>query len=142
MRINTRTAALLRDIAAAETLSLVVSGDCMRPLLESGDLIRVRGGRIYWPGDVVAFRRADGCLLVHRILGCAPSRRGWSVFAKGDNLSREDEPVARDAVIGRVIDRGGRPTEVGVLRRSRSILEFLRILLRRSVQTWVSATSS
>lgn len=133
---------MLRDIAAAETLNLVVSGDCMRPLLESGDRIRVRGGRIYWPGDVVAFRRADGRLLVHRILGYAPSRSGWSVFAKGDHLSREDEPVARDAVIGRVVDGGGRPIEIGAARRWRSTLEFLRILLRRSLGTWLSATSS
>jgi hypothetical protein len=142
MRVDLQTAALLRDIAAVEPLSLVVSGDCMEPLLESGDRIRVRARRVYWPGDVVAFRRADGRLLVHRVLGYAPGLHGWSVFAKGDNLSREDEPVARDAVIGRLIDRGGRATHVGSARRWRSMLEFLRMLLRRSLRTWVSATSS
>ncbi len=141
MRINARTAALLRDIAASETLSLVVSGDCMRPLLESGDRIRVRGRRLYWPGDVVAFRRADGRILVHRVLGYVPGRHGGSVFAKGDHLSREDEPVTRDAVIGRLVESGGRATDVSWARRSRSVLEFLRILLRRSLQTWASATS-
>ncbi|MDH3404971.1 MAG: S26 family signal peptidase [Acidobacteriota bacterium] len=142
MRIDARTAAILRDIAAHEPVSMIVAGGCMRPCLETGDRIRVRGGRIYWPGDVVAFHREDGRLLVHRVLGYFPGRRGWSIVAKGDGLSREDEPVARRAVIGRVVDHRGRPAAVGASRRCRSLLQLLRVALRRSLGPWRSATSS
>jgi hypothetical protein len=95
----------LRDLTGEGPLELLVRGGCMDPRLRDGDRIVVAPQRIYWPGDVVAFRSLSGPLFVHRLLG--PLRRAgtWWVLAQGDALSRPDEPVTWDQVLGRV--RGG-----------------------------------
>lgn len=92
----------LRALVREGPVELVVRGRCMVPRLRDGDRIAVEPRRHYWPGDVVAFRSLAGPLLVHRLLG--PTRRAgtWWLLAQGDALSRPDEPVTWDQVLGRV----------------------------------------
>ena len=115
----------------------------MNPRLRSGERIRVQGARFYLPGDIIVFRRKDGHLLVHRVLGYSYSRRsGLTLIAKGDHLSREDDPVSLQSVVGRVIDCANQGFATPALQRYRSTVEFFRTILRRSARTWISATSS
>ncbi len=141
--MEARTAAALRALASWEPLDLIVGGDCMSPLIRSGERVRVLGARVYLPGDIIAFRRRDGRLLVHRVLGYTWHRtRGLEVMAKGDHLSREDDPVGLDSVLGRVVDCENGELATPARQRCRSAVEYLRTILRRSARTWTSATSS
>lgn len=141
MTSHARATAALRAFAATEPVELTVAGHCMEPLIPHGARITIRR-RAYLPGDVVAFRRADGRLLVHRVLGFYVGRRGATVVAQGDRLSREDEPVPLDRVLGRVLACDGRPLAVTTAQRLRSARRFARALLRRSARRWLSATAS
>lgn len=129
-------------MAGDEPLELVVAGHCMSPALECGDRIRVARKRAYLPGDVVAFRRGDDRLLVHRVLGYTLSRQGLRLVAKGDHLAREDEPVLLASVVGRVVASRGIALRTPLSLRAGSLLRFLGALARRSIRPWVSATSS
>jgi len=143
VRLGAQTASSLRSLAQDEPIELVVSGPCMTPYLEDGDRVQVSHRRVYKPGDIVAFRRQeDERLLVHRVLGYTLSLDGLKLLAKGDRISREDEPVDLHAVVGRVVSRGGRLIEHSTPERWRSLLGYLRVLLRRSVAPWLSAISS
>ena len=97
---------------------------------------------MYLPGDIVAFRREDDRLLVHRVLGYTLSGHGLRILTKGDRLSREDEPVTLQSIVGRVVSRRGRPLRHAAPQRWHSLLGYFRVLLRRSLAPWLSATSS
>jgi hypothetical protein len=142
MTYHPSATAALRSFAATEPLDLVVNGHCMRPSMPHGSRVSVRQRRIYLPGDVVAFRRADGRLLVHRLLGLTLGRRGAWLITQGDHLSREDDPVTLDQVIGRVVACDGSATPVSPQQRLRSLARYLRATLRRSYRAWASAPSS
>jgi hypothetical protein len=129
-------------MAGEEPLELQVSGHCMGPFLESGGRVRVLRRALYLPGDVVAFRRSDDRLLIHRVLGYTLSRHGLRLLAKGDRLAREDEPVPLSSIVGRVVTSQGRPWRAPWRQRGASILAFVRTLVRRSIRRWASATSS
>ncbi len=119
--------AALRDLAGEEPLALTVRGRCMDQALPDGARIAVARRRWYWPGDVVAFRSAEGPLFVHRALG--PLWRGGRLLllAQGDALSRPDSPVAFDQVLGRVC----RPPRLTRRQhRLRSLLRWARHLAR------------
>ncbi len=92
----------LRELATEAPLPVTVRGRCMSPRLADGARISVARRRCYWPGDVVAFRSAEGPLLVHRALG--PWWRGgrWHLLAQGDARSGPDSPVPFDQLLGRV----------------------------------------
>jgi len=142
VRVQSQTAAALRALAADEPIPLVVAGDCMSPLLCSGERVRVRGARLYLPGDVIAFRRQDGRLLVHRVLGYVYGRGRLGIVTKGDHLSRADEPVGLESILGRVVECEGRTLAISPRRRWRAGVEFARTLVRRTVRPWASASSS
>lgn len=143
MNLTAQTASALRALAAEAPIDLFVSGTCMSPYLRSGDRIRVTPAPFYWPGDVVAFHRDDDRLLVHRVLGYTLGRDGVRLLAKGDGLSREDEPVPLERVIGRVLDSPRhRPSLTFSRERWRSLAAYLRVLVRRSLAPWRSATAS
>ena len=113
VRRLTRLAALLAVLGVlalcwparlgGSTSYVMVSGDSMEPTMHTGDLAVVRRQRAYRPGDVVAFRVADGevgagHVVIHRIH--AGDERGYVL--QGDN-KRHPDPwrPARDDILGR-----------------------------------------
>ncbi len=144
MVIEAAISAFLRDLARRGEVTLAVAGGCMQPTLRDGSRVRVRARRWYWPGDVVAFRRRDGRLLVHRVLGYGLGRDGWTLLARGDRLSREDRPVPLGSVIGGVVatvDRRG-PLEVSWADRLRACRRYCRAIARGTLRRWSSPTAS
>jgi len=140
--VSAKTAVALRAMAGDEPLELQVSGHCMSPFLDSGGRVLILRRALYLPGDIVAFRRGDDRLLIHRALGYTLSRHGLRLMAKGDRLAREDEPVPLSSIVGRVVASQGRPWRASCRQRGTSLLVFVGTLLRRSIRRWASATSS
>ena len=133
--------AALRDLARSGPVRLAVKGDCMEPLLADGDEVLVSRRRWLWPGDVVAFRSAEGPILVHRVLGLLPTGRGLLLFAQGDARSRPDTPVPSSDVIGTV--RGGRRHATIAWRdRAFATRRFARHLGRLLLRRWPSQSAS
>ena len=58
--MDPRAVAVLRELAGDGEARVVVRGACMEPLLRSGNEVRVRAKRVYWPGDVIVFRTRGG----------------------------------------------------------------------------------
>lgn len=76
-----------------------IAGFSMFPLLQNGDRVRpepVRRDDLR-PGDVVAFRSADGVSVVHRVMRTMPE-----LLTRGDNNPRYDPPVPTDSPLGLV----------------------------------------
>lgn len=115
--------AALRELAREEALEVVVRGACMAPLLMDGQRVRVHPARLYWPGDVLVFRGADGRLTAHRLLGYRP---GPALVTRGDACGVHDAPVPLAAVLGRV--EGARPSAAV---RLSSFFRFLGLALAR-----------
>lgn len=94
------TARLLRERARSTGLWLPVSGTSMGPRYPSGARVWVRfAGRPPRRGQVWAFCRQDGAVLVHRYL----ARRGGRLIFAGDAVPRADAPVPPDWLVGLVI---------------------------------------
>lgn len=100
---------------------MVVRGDCMAPLLRSGQEVQVRARRVYLPGDVIVFRTRNGELAAHRVLGWRPA----GVVTKGDHCHEHDAPVGRAEIVGAI------DVPVTLSQRLHAAVAFLRILLRR-----------
>jgi hypothetical protein len=115
----------LLDLAAAEGLEIPVVGDCMAPCFQDGARLRVRRASVYWPGDVVVLRAADGRLLAHRVLGLRPWRRALALVTQGDGCAVPDAPVALSEVLGRV-----EGVEPSLRDRARAAGRFLSLLGR------------
>jgi hypothetical protein len=85
-----------------------VTGTCMAPELPAGRVVTVSRERTPRMGDVVLVRQAGGLKLHRLVLG--PPLSPWWWRTKGDGLSALDPPIARDDVLGTVVEpRGGRP---------------------------------
>lgn len=108
------SSAVLRDLAREAPMTCRVRGSSMAPLLADGDRVEVAARRCYWPGDVIAFEAADGRLVVHRLIGYRPVRRGWRLVTRGDAAPAADVPVAPVRVLGRVVGGEGSPRAVRV----------------------------
>jgi Peptidase S24-like len=107
--VSVPSSALLRHLAREAPLTCRVRGSSMAPLLADGDRVEVAARRRYWPGDVLAFEGADGRLVVHRLVGYRPGRRGWRLVTWGDAAPAADVPVAAVRVLGRVVGGQGSP---------------------------------
>ena len=94
----------LGDITRSSALELHVRGDCMAPGLRDGDRVRIVAKSFYMPGDILAFSGADSRLLMHRLLGYRPTRKGWRIVTAADSANGIDPSVPPDRIIGRVIE--------------------------------------
>jgi hypothetical protein len=104
----------------------------MAPLIEDGDRVEVLSRAHYLPGDVVAFRREDERLSVHRLLGFRPTRAGWRVVTRGDAARALDPPIERGRILGRVVggDCSERAFRVPVRDRALAVARFFGAALR------------
>lgn len=118
---------ILRLFAGEGALTLRVAGDCMSPTLRRGELVDVVGQAFYLPGDVVAFQRADGELVVHRFLGYAPKGSGLACILRADDASRRDAAVPMSRVLGRVVSHhaDGQAVRVTAIDRFAACAKFL-----------------
>lgn len=117
--------AALQRMAREAPVTVCVRGGSMAPRFADGDHVLAAAARVYWPGDVVVFRAADGRLLVHRLLGYRLWKRGLALVTRGDACAGHDAPVPLGAVLGRV---AARPS---LGDRGAALLGFLRLALRR-----------
>lgn len=120
----------LREMARERPVAVTVRGGCMAPRLAEGDQVEVAPARLYWPGDVIVFRAADGRWLVHRLLGWRWWQGRLAGVTRGDGCPCHDAPVPFGRVLGRVVGPSGR---TGAVDRVRAVLAFLRLALRRLV---------
>jgi signal peptidase len=102
----------------------VVEGNSMEPTLQTGDLVivlkRVATSDVS-VGDVVVYRRGS-TLIIHRVVMI----EGSTFITKGDNNWVVDPPVNSEALIGKVLEIGGRPLKV-------PLVGYLTLLLRYSI---------
>ena len=94
--------ALWLDVDAVQgRLRFRPCGSSMRPFIQEGDVLTVEpiahgeASR----GDVVLFRRREGQLVAHRVVGRGPSA---ALLVRGDAEDGEPEPVGADQVLGRI----------------------------------------
>jgi len=118
--------ATLRAMARERPVEVTVRGDCMAPRLADGERVEVAPARLYWPGDILVFRSADGRLRVHRFLGYRLHAGRLACVTRGDVCSCRDAPVPLEGVLGRVTGRGAGPSL-----RLLAALEYLRLAFRR-----------
>ena len=78
---------------------IIASGVSMEPTLDSGDLVVLRRGQSYQPGDIVGFRVRGG-IVIHRIVG-GSAEEGF--LTQGDNKEGTDpwQPRPGD-ILGRM----------------------------------------
>lgn len=130
-----RVAQALRQLADEEPVCVVVRGDSMLPLLEDGDRVEIVARARYLPGDIVAFRRADQRLCVHRLLGFRPTRGGWRMVTRGDAARALDPPLEPEQVLGRIVggDCATRAFRVPIRDRAVAIARFCAAAARKLV---------
>ncbi len=84
-------------------IAAITSGS-MWPVLKKGDLALVCGVQAenILVNDVVIFPIEEGVLGIHRVVRI----NGNQIITKGDANTREDQPISREAVIGRLCTLG------------------------------------
>ncbi len=82
------------------SVELPVTGDSMSPHVRGSDVLSLTpiGHRPVRLGDVVAFARPDGRLVIHRVIAI----KGERLRTRGDAASQPDAWIARAALLGRV----------------------------------------
>ncbi len=105
---------MLDLLAGGMSVEIPVTGDSMSPAILSADILTlapvdVRRVRL---GDVIAFPRPDGRLVIHRVI----ARRSERLLTRGDAASAADAWIARERLVGRVekVSRRGRQAYWGL----------------------------
>lgn len=98
-----------------------VTGNCMRQVIPVDSEVRLEAKRMYWPGDIVAFKRGADQVVSHRYLGCLPGRSGWLAVTRADNAPHADAPVRFSDLLGHVTHINGSPWRPGPVDRVRAL---------------------
>lgn len=133
--IEDTTKALGCDLAAEVagrfgSVRIRVLGTSMAPAILPGDVLSVEQADAAQvsPGEIVVFAR-PGRIVAHRVVA-KRSEPGGVLITQGDRLRREDDPVSRNELIGRVTQLERRGTKIGVPSgtgmRWRMVCRFLR----------------
>ena len=105
---------MLDLLAGGMSVEIAVTGDSMSPAILSGDAVTLApiSGRRVGFGDVVAFPRPDGRLVIHRVV----ARRADRLLTRGDAASAADGWIACERLVGRVekVSRRGRQAYLGL----------------------------
>ena len=113
----------LRSLAADGPLRIAVTGNCMEPFFQEGQIVELAARRFFLPGDIVAFRPPGrGPRRLHRVLGYRFYQGRVCLVTRGDRIRRTDPPVPSDKVLGRV---SSQTHEVTVSERLSALASFL-----------------
>jgi hypothetical protein len=105
----------LPELARDAELALRVRGECMRPLIEPGQRVRVRHARMYWPGDVLAVVDPATCeIKLHRCVGFVRRAGTWCVLTQPDAGPAPDRATPFSLVIGRLSGGECDPSAIAV----------------------------
>jgi hypothetical protein len=129
------TEAVLRDAAGHfPRLRITVTGGCMRPELEPGDVVLLAPPSLHPPrfGDVVLAMLPNGPRL-HRLVW-RPVGAAWRTMADGARVI--DAPLTRGDVLGTAIGVEGRPART-LRRRARAAASLLG-----AVRAWLARTAA
>jgi len=123
----------LRSLANEQPIPVTVSGDCMAPLFSDGACLLVSPEKIYWPGDIIVFRRWDNQLVSHRLLAFYRRHGEMRYLTQPDSGTRHDSPITIDHILGKVV--GGachtNTFNIPLLQRFRSFAKFSWYMLLR-----------
>jgi len=92
-------------LAEGRTVKIEANGYSMYPLIRPGDIIYIEpcgNDEAPVPGEIIAWKRDSG-FVVHRLIRITRGNDVTSFITRGDSCSREDNPVTREQVAGRVI---------------------------------------
>ena len=70
----------------------------MSPTIETGDIVIVKIGEEVQEKDIITYKN-DNSFITHRIIKID----GESIIAKGDNNNTQDQPITKDAILGKVV---------------------------------------
>ncbi len=117
--------ALVLDLlAGGMSVEIPVTGGSMSPCIRGLDVVTLApaGDRRVRRGDVVAFARPDGRLVIHRVVAFEAER----VRTRGDAASQADPWIGRASLVGHVegVSRRGRRARWG-LGPGRSLIALL-----------------
>jgi hypothetical protein len=112
----------LRELAREAPLRVTIAGGCMAPGIADGATLEVAPASFYWPGEVIVFRRGDGRLVAHRVIGF---RLGKWLFTQADASAAPDSVVKPADVVGRAL------VKVSIADRARSLAAFARLAASR-----------
>ena len=70
----------------------------MSPTIEKGDIVVVKLGEQAKEKDIITYKK-DKVFITHRIIEINEN----SIIAKGDNNNTIDEPIQKEAIIGKVV---------------------------------------
>ncbi len=105
---------MLDLLAEGTSVEIPVTGDSMSPCIRGSDVVTLEpvDGEEVRLGDVVAFTRPDGRLVIHRVVALDAKR----LRTRGDATSAADAWIPQQSVIGRVekVGRRGRTTRWGL----------------------------
>lgn len=105
---------MLELLADGMSVEIPVTGDSMSPCILGSDIVTLEPieGRQVRLGDVVAFPRPDGRLVIHRVVALDATR----LRTRGDATSAADAWIQRQDLIGRVekIERHHQTTRWGL----------------------------
>jgi len=125
---------LLKSLAQEGPVTAIVNGDCMQRTMPEGVRVRLEYKSRYWPGDVIAFKRGDGKIVCHRLLGYVPGRNGWRVITRAENTRRVDVPVHLRLVVGMVTGVDGDVFRARKKDRMLALGQYLAAIIRRPVE--------
>ncbi len=86
-----------------KTIRIRANGYSMFPSIKAGSLIYIEPVIDPSPGEIIAWKREEG-FVVHRLVRVINDGEGIFYITRGDSCAREDQPVEKDQIAGRVID--------------------------------------
>jgi signal peptidase I len=122
-------------IKSSKIWSGVAKSDSMLPLIKTGDLVTFNKilVSILHPLDIIAYRRPDGKIGVHRIIKV---KNNHCLFiTKGDNLPECDKPISNNDILGQVVSvNKSMKFRIRISRGSSLIVFYItRIMLLRKI---------
>ncbi len=123
----------LRSLANEQPIPVTVSGDCMDPLFSDGTRLLVSPEKMYWPGDIIVFRRWDRQLVSHRLLAYYRRHGERRYLTQPDSGSRPDSAITVDQILGKVVggDCVKEAAKIPLWQRLMSVIRMCKVILVR-----------